>query len=170
MTTPARWWTVLAVTMTLAGCAKRSSGLGAVVAGGASIGVGALLIGLDDTPECMEHPHCPWFPSGQVQGGVAMIGVGILLLVIGGLQSDADEEEVAPPPAANTPLVVDPTKKDTPKDRAALQASLAARRGDCPVVYVAMDQVRAHDALFYERLRTTDATIAQCMLALPDAR
>ena len=44
----------------LGGCATREGGVGSTIAGGAAIGVGALLIATDNSPACMDPPHCPF--------------------------------------------------------------------------------------------------------------
>jgi hypothetical protein len=168
----------------LAGCPTRESGIGGTVAGGAALGVGVVLLATDNTPECMEPHRCEWGMTRLV-GGTGLIGLGAVLLIAGlaGVASHDWEQGQRPvasaPPAPGiagvpahappglqqgaAPLVVDATKRDTEQDRLALQASYAARRGDCAGTHVAMRRLAAIDGSLHGKLVREDVPIEQCM-------
>lgn len=159
--------TALVVMMSLAtGCASRSGGIGAALGGVAALGGGIALVATDQ--ECVED-GC-WFPSAQSVGGAALIAIGAAMILGGviGYGRALDAERDAPPapppvePVPDAPLLVDPANKATPADRAALQASYAARRDDCPGARAAMDQLFALDVALHEKLRVQDPPIARC--------
>lgn len=167
----------------LGGCATREGGVGSTIAGGAAIGVGALLIATDNSPACMDPPHCPFVaPVREIgEGGLLLTGTVLVIAGLVGIASHDWEREQQPVPAGapaigldgypihpqpgatQVPLNVDANKRDTERDRLALQASYAARRGDCAGTQAAMKRLAAIDASLRDRLAHDDASIVRCV-------
>jgi len=157
---------VLALSL-VGGCSQRG-GLGATIVGTAMTLGGVAIVRAD--PGCRPEEWLCIATDTQIGGGLLAVS-GLAFLITGAIMwATAPPEAEGPPPPPLPPwgpMLVDPNRRATEKDRLATQASLAARRGDCTGTQVAMKRIGEIDVAFYDRLRRGDASIASCMTDLP---
>lgn len=149
------------IVASLAGGCTRTAGIASTTVGLLAVGGGIALVA---TNESCGDDSCRWGTS-QGWGGGLLIVAGAALVIAGlvGYSTAKDEPERPVTTAAPAPMIVDPNQRDTEQDRLAVQASLAARRGDCTGTVVAMKRLADLDAALWERLRLHDPPIAGCM-------
>ena len=150
--------------LSVAGCASKTPGR---VIGGTMVGLGGLSLitsytATDNGPKPLNEGIRDQL---DIMGGWIMLVSGAVVLVFNEARSTKSYE--TPPPAieriAGAETVTAPSTEDPQLRQLTLQASFAARRGQCNAVRVIADRVDALDAAYRRGGFVTDASIVACL-------
>lgn len=164
---------VLATSLTLGACtASRTAGR---VTGGVITALGGAMLYTSVTTDTRRDNFDDAFAAGMqaemgaVLGGLIVAG-GLAALVANELRTTEPAAEPPPPPVAHVARYIpggdrlpDPPTADGRLHQLTLQASLAARGGQCSAVRVIADRVGELDTSYRRRGFVADSAIAGCL-------
>ena len=151
------------VVLSFAGCASRTPGR---VIGGSMVALGGFsLLAAETSSETDQSFDEAFRQDMNKTGGLIMLVAGAVVLVF----NEARPLHESPPPAVSTERIAgaetvqSPATDDAQLRQLTLQASFAARRGQCNAVRVIADKVGELDATYRRGGFVADASIVACL-------